>query len=376
MGRGPDDVLAESGGAALQERWDHAVPVATNGAAPAHQSAHRKPLRTVCIDGVAPEDVTWLWAGRIPVGKITILDGDPGDGKSTLTAYIAAAISTGAALPGGDARPPATVVMVSVEDGLGDTIRPRLSVAGADCKRIHCVPFDEPFRLPDDVPSLEATVRAHGAQLVIIDPLMAVLSSANNSHKDQDVRGALAPLAAMADATGCAVLIVRHLNKGQGAPALYRGGGSIGITGAARSVLLLAQDPDDASSRILARIKGNLAPPVPALRYRMVSCGAVARLEYVGETEHTPEQLLRRGDEARKDEDRSALEQAVDALSSILDGGKGVPATDVAQQAMAIGVSKATLRRACKALGVRTRRVGFGEGAKFIWSLPGQTKNE
>lgn len=360
MGKGAAEVGQKGGRAAI----DKALAAARPAAAPPPPKPPT-PLRTVCLADVAPEEVGWLWEHRIPFGKISILDGDPGLGKSTVTLALIAYVTTGRALPHGVAREPAAAVLASTEDGLGDTIRPRLDAAGADVSRVHAIPLDEGFRIPEDVGRLEETIKAKGAKLVIIDPLMAVLSAERSSHNDQDVRGALAPLAAVADRTGAAVLIVRHLNKSGTGPAMYRGGGSIGITGAARSVLLLAQDPDDESARILARVKCNLAPPVRAMRLRLVTEGDVARIEWAGDCDATADDLLQVVKETP--EKRGAVTAAEDALREILDGAP-VLTVDVEQQAKAVGVKKRTLWRAKERLNVIAKR----RAGRWWWCLPGQ----
>lgn len=215
--------------------------------------------RVLCVADVAAERVQWLWDGWIARGKLAVIDGDPGKGKSTLTTDLAARISTGTPLPGGTRTVPAAVVLLSAEDGVGDTIRPRLEAAGADTTRVFV--FDSvldaegtprPPSIPGDIPYVEALVTEKGAVLVVIDPLMAFLGAGVDAHRDQDVRRALHSLAAVAERTGAAIVIVRHLNKSGGPQAIYRGGGSIGIIGAARSGLLVASDPDDDTRRIVA----------------------------------------------------------------------------------------------------------------------------
>src|SRR4029079_8173039 len=170
--------------------------------------------------------------------------GDPGLGKSSLTLDMAARISTGRPMPGAlDAqRPPADVVLLSAEDGLADTVRPRLEAAGADLTRIFAmdaVPTGpgrpgRPPVFPDDVGWLHDLIVMKGVRFVIIDPLMAFLGLSVNAMNDQNVRRALFPLSRLAETTGAVILVVRHLNKNTQGSALYRGGGSIGIIGAAR----------------------------------------------------------------------------------------------------------------------------------------------
>jgi RecA-family ATPase len=190
------------------------------------------------VADVARERVTWLWRGYLPVGKVVVLDGDPGLGKSTVTADLAARITIGKPMPdgsgGGD---PGAVVLASAEDGLADTIRPRLELAGADLTRVTVVEHLElpngstvPLELPGDLEVLEAVVRDVGAALVTIDPLMAFLAGTVNANRDQDVRRALHPVKEVAERTGAAFLVVRHLGQTlrtahrPGRPAVGRGG--------------------------------------------------------------------------------------------------------------------------------------------------------
>jgi len=165
---------------------------------------------------------------------------------------------------------------MSAEDGLADTIRPRLDAANADVSRVVAVqgvPIDDEgtLRPPTlaDVEQLRTLVTGTHARLVIIDVLMAYLPTGTDAHKDQDVRRVLARLAALAESTSCSILLLRHLNKGNGDP-LYRGGGSIGIVGAARAGMIVATDPDNADQRVLASVKNNLAPKPPSLLYQLV----------------------------------------------------------------------------------------------------------
>jgi hypothetical protein len=329
----------------------------------------------VLVADVERELVRWLWPGRIPLGKVTVLDGDPGTGKSTLTLTIAAKVSTGSPFPDGARPERADVILLNAEDDVPDTIRPRLEAAGADLARCWVLPDvqpdpDRPPRppeLPADVDAIEGMVKDKQAALVIVDPLMAFLAGTVDSHRDQDVRRVMASLAYMAGRTRAAVVVVRHMNKGTGS-ALYRGSGSIGIVGAARSGLLVAPDPDDDSRRILAMSKSNLAKMPDALAYRLVdderySC---ARVVWDGASRHTANDLVR----ARVDEEEApALAEAVRVLKEILSDGP-LAAGNIKKMAAQAGVAERTLQRARQALGVTTRRQGFGQGAIYVWSMP------
>ena len=328
----------------------------------------------VLVGDVDREQVRWLWPERIPLGKVTVVDGDPGTGKSTLTLTIAAKVSTASPFPDGARPEVGDVILLSAEDDIGDTIRPRLEAAGADLTRCWCLPDvhpegapPRPPELPADLFLLEDLVKSKAAALVVIDPLMAFLSGQVDSHRDQDIRRVLASLGYMAARTGAAVVIVRHMNKGTGS-AVYRGSGSIGIVGAARAGLLVAPDPDDEDRRIVAMTKSNLAKMPDALAYRLVNDDlyGVARVVWDGASTRTANDLVR----PRVDEDEApALAEAVRVLKEILADGP-LAAGNVKKQAATAGVAERTLHRARQALGVTYRRQGFGQGGYYVWSMP------
>jgi hypothetical protein len=330
----------------------------------------------VCLDSVEPEEVAWLWPGRIPLGKITILDGDPGLSKSTLTLDIASRLTTGRGFPDSLVTPhePADVVVLSAEDGLADTIRPRLDAAGAAVSRVHALQTvrddtgDTFPSLDRHVEQIRAAVLRTGSKLVIVDPLMAYIGGPEvNSYRDQDVRRVLAPLAWMAEETGVAVVVIRHLNKAAGGAAIYRGGGSIGIIGAARSGLLVAKDPEDESRRILAMTKSNLAPPAASLTYRLATAtNGAPKIEWEGTSRTTADQLLAAA--AGDEEDRSALGEAKEFLREALVGGSLRPSPEVISEGRRAGISEKTLRRAFRALGGKATKSGMAGG--WCWSIP------
>lgn len=228
--------------------------------------------------GLVPCPLEWLWPGRLAVGKLAILDGDPGLGKSLIALDLCARLTTGRPFPdAGAAHPavaPAAVVILNGEDGSADTLCPRLRTLGADLDRVFLqspagVVGREPFRFPGHAPSLADAVARTGARLVVIDPIMAFLDRAVVTASDQSVRRALWPLAELAEVHRCTVLLVRHLTKSGKARSLYRGGGSIGIVGACRSALLAARDPLNPARCVLGHVKSNLAALAPSLAYEL-----------------------------------------------------------------------------------------------------------
>jgi hypothetical protein len=339
--------------------------------------SRQEPIGQLARD-IEPEHVTWLWRGRLAIGKVSIIDGDPGLGKSTKTLDIGARISRGAPLPG-SVMPsrPRGVVILSAEDGAADTIVPRLNAAQADLNRVFIMTgvraldgADDAVALPRDLAAVEQAITHIDAALLIVDPLMAYLGADTNAHRDQDVRRALAPLATMLDRTGCAGLLIRHLNKAQAGSALYRGGGSIGIIGAARFGLLVAKDPDDEDARILAPTKCNIGPHPPALRFRLESLPGTDVAKVVWDS--APVTFDAAGllaAAAGDDEERSALGEACDWLGQLL-ALEPRPVADVLRDARRDGHAERTVKRAKLRLGVQSSREGFGPGSHVLWFLP------
>lgn len=342
---------------------------------PVSERLWRQLSHSVRLDQLDPHPVQWLSPGRLAAGKLTILDGDPGLGKSTLLCELAARITRGEALPGGQPAPPRRVLLLSAEDDLVDTIRPRIDAAGGDPRRILALraypngtAAGRPFVIPGDVPLFEGLVQHLEPALLIIDPLVAYLDRAHNANSDQAVRRALAALTALGASTGVAIVAVRHLNKTANANPLYRGGGSIGIIGAARCGLLLARDPDDPHRRLLAATKSNLGAPPSTLAFRLqpdAHTGAV-RVVWDGESSWTADRLLQ--ETAASPEERSVLAEVRGWLRQALAGGPR-PAGELQVEARARGFAFQTYRAARRAEGVTTRKAP-GLNAPWLLSLP------
>jgi archaellum biogenesis ATPase FlaH len=258
------------------------------------------------LSEVETHQIEWLWQGRIPLGKITILDGDPGMGKSLIAMNIAACVSTGQPMPDGTPGIQGGVILIAPEDSAADTIKPRLEAAGSDPKQvlllntIECFDvkrmgiYEYPFSLSRDLQDLEKTIKRRKAKLVVLDPLMAVLGHDASASSDQDVREVLIPLAQLAERTECAILIIRHLNKGNSSNPLYRGSGSIGIIGTARMGLIVVRDPDDDQRCILATTKNNLSKHASNLLYQIVENEqSIPYVQWLGKAYHSVSNLLR-----------------------------------------------------------------------------------
>lgn len=337
------------------------------------------PARTVAhrlASQITPEPIHWIWYGFLAQGKLSLLEGNPKLGKSTLTADIIARITTGSPFPGHtERREPRSVVLCSAEDGPADTIVPRLTVAGAELSRVSIATG---IRLPDEreawigldkhLDELEAHIREVEASLMIIDPLMAYLGDVN-AHKDQDVRAALGPLMAMLDRTGCAALLVRHLNKASGSDIVTRGGGSIGISGAARMGMFVGRHPDDESRRVLAQSLTNLTPEQPSLEFWLESVPGtdVARVVWSDTpAPYNAEDLLTA---AQGSEERTERSDAAEWLLDYLREGP-VPQRDVIRDAKRDGHSEKTLRRAKKDYGIQAIKEGYGKDGQWVWKDP------
>jgi hypothetical protein len=237
-----------------------------------------------------------------------------------------------------------------------------LEAAGADLTRVLAFKLEHLPTLPAQLPMLHAALRAVAAALVVIDPLVAFLDAGIDSYRDQDVRRVLRELAALAAETGAAILIVRHLTKQMGSKALYRGGGSIGIGGAARSELLVAADPDQPDTgRILAQVKNNLSPGALALLFELTPHGETVGISWHGATRHRADDLVQPADDG--------LEDAVRLLTALLGAGP-VPAADIDRERRAAKISERTWNAARRRLRIRSERQGFGPGGKYVWHLP------
>jgi AAA domain-containing protein len=325
---------------------------------------------------VQPEAVAWLWPGRIPFGKLTVIDGDPGLAKSILTLDLAARVTRGDPMPDGQPTEAGSVIVLTAEDGLGDTVRPRLDALDADVSKVFAYTGTTTeegealtITLPTHLDALADQVRAVGARLVIVDPLMAYVSPDVNTRIDHDVRRLLAQFTQLGEETGAAIVLVRHLNKGNSGPAIYRGGGSIGIIGAARSGLLVAKDPDDENRRVLAVVKSNLAREAPSLSFTVETApNGAAIIAWRGQSGHTANALVAANGEG-------AGHDAVQFLEDFLsDGSRTVK--ELAAEARSAGFSERTVDRARQRLGVRASRTGgiAGQG-QWVLSLPGKGAN-
>jgi hypothetical protein len=339
----------------------------------------------VMLDTVTRTHVRWLWPSRIPLAKVTIIEGDPERAKSTITLDIAARVSSGSPMPGEiQQREAAGVMIVCAEDDLADTIVPGLLAHGADLSRIASVPLErdehghvQPLTLPEHQDRLEVAIRQVEAKLLVIDPITAYLSETINTNNDASVRRATTPLTDLAQRTGTAILLVRHLNKSGELKAKYRGGGSIAFTGAARAVLVVEEHPEQPGLLVLARVKNNLAKTIPGIGYRIASddlyeCPVIVWQGIV----HIDADTLLRGHDSRRRghdsrRDAEAREEAEELLCDLLSDGP-VPVAHAKKLLTEAGMSDSTIQRAKKRLRIVSvrERDEQGKTTGWTWQLP------
>ena len=312
-------------------------------------------LKIITMEDVQAEPAEFLWEPYIPLGKISIVQGDPGDGKTTLLLAIAAAVTRGSALPGGGQTAPISVIFQTAEDGLADTIKPRLEQLGADCGRIHVVDEEEQSLSLSDERIEEAIVKMD-AKLFILDPLQAYLGGAD-MHSANGIRPLMKALGGVADRTGCAIVIIGHLNK-KGGKAQYRGLGSIDIYATARSVLTVGRLTD--SVRAVVQGKSNLAPPGTPQAF---SFDPDTGFVWHGDCDTTLDELLAGRKSSPKPENQ--LDKAKRFLETTLTKG-AAPAAELVELAKEQGISAKTLNRAKEALGVISVKLG----GKWFWQIP------
>ena len=341
----------------LEQLALQAPPAGTT--APGPSAGRRSRVRRA--SEIPPQAVVFLWRPYIACGKLTLLEGDPGQGKSWIAAALATAGSLGLGLPGVPPFAPFRTLIFTAEDGLGDTLRPRLDLLGADCDAV--LLHDQPLDLAqaDDFGEIEQALAEHRPRLVILDPIVAYLGAKTDAYRANEVRAILAPLARLADRHGCAVLAVRHLNKSRGTRSIYAGQGSIDFTAAARSVLLAGCGADDDAERALVHIKSNLAALGPTLAYAIDEQG----FRWAGASPLRASDLL--APEATGN-DISSLDEARAFVRSLLGAGP-VTTTEIWAAARQAGIAEHTLRRAKQLEGIVARRQGYGPGGSWRWSL-------
>ena len=300
-------------------------------------------VKIIRMSDVELTPVDWLWKPYLPFGKLSVLQGNPGEGKTYFAMHLAAACTNGKLLPNMERMEPFNVIYQTAEDGLGDTVKPRLIEAGADLDRVLVIDDSEvQLTLSDE--RIEKAIIENNARLVIIDPIQAYLGADVDMNRANEVRPIFMRLGQVAQRTGCAILLIGHLNKAAGMQSLQRGLGSIDIAAAVRSVMFIGKLKHDPTMRILTHEKSSLAPPGVSLAF---SLGDEGGFRWVGEYDITADEMLS-GIEPQRE---TKTQQAKDLICALLAGGKQVLSEDIDKAALERGIPGRTVRDAKRELG-------------------------
>lgn len=309
------------------------------------------PVPMICMQDVEQTEVSWLWYPYIPFGKLTILQGNPGEGKTYFAMQLAAACTTGKALPNMTPLEPFNVIYQTAEDGLGDTVKPRLMEAGADLSRVLVIDDgDSPLTLSDK--RIERAIAENQAHLLIIDPIQAFLGADVDMNRANEVRPVFRRLSDIAQRHACAIILIGHLNKTVGAQSTYRGLGSIDMTAAVRSLLFIGKVKNDPTTRVLTHEKSSLAPPGKSLAF---SLGTEEGFVWIGEYCITADELLLGQEHAE-----TKIEQAQSMILSTLQDRTICSSQELEKAALELGISARTLRMAKQQLAGKLRMYRVG----------------
>lgn len=323
-------------------------------------------LELINMEQVEVEKIDWLLYPFIPFGKVTIVQGDPGEGKTTMVLQIIAKLTKGeAVLPSGSDEPaleaktvdlePVNVIYQTAEDGLGDTIKPRLLSAGADCSRVMVIDDNDQALTMMDARLEEAIIKTK-ARLVVLDPIQGFLGAAVDMHRANEIRPLMKRVAVLAEKYYCAIILIGHMNKNSNGKSSYRGLGSIDFQAAARSVLIVGRIKDEPEIRVVCHVKSSLAPEGKSIAFRL---DKDTGFEWIGEYDISADDLLSGDNRGQK------IHEAKEFLKEIL-VSSSVAQTKVAEEAESRGIKKKTLWNAKKELEIESVKIGN----QWFWMLP------
>ena len=323
-------------------------------------------LKLINMEQVEVEKIDWLLYPFIPFGKVTIVQGDPGEGKTTMVLQIITKLTKGeAVLPSGSDEPaleaktvdlePVNIIYQTAEDGLGDTIKPRLLSAGADCSRVMVIDDNDQALTMMDARLEEAIIKTK-ARLVVLDPIQGFLGAAVDMHRTNEIRPLMKRVAVLAEKYHCAIILIGHMNKNSNGKSSYRGLGSIDFQAAARSVLIVGRIKDEPEIRVVCHVKSSLAPEGKSIAFRL---DKDTGFEWIGEYDISADDLLSGDNRGQK------IHEAKEFLKEILVSGS-VAQTKVAEKAESRGIKKKTLWNAKKELEIESVKIGN----QWFWMLP------
>ncbi len=323
-------------------------------------------LKLINMEQVEIEKIDWLLYPFIPFGKVTIVQGDPGEGKTTMVLQIIAKLTKGEAVLPSDsdesdleektmALEPVNVIYQTAEDGLGDTIKPRLLSAGADCSRVMVIDDNDQALTMMDARLEEAIIKTN-ARLVVLDPIQGFLGTAVDMHRANEIRPLMKRVAVLAEKYHCAIILIGHMNKNSNGKSSYRGLGSIDFQAAARSVLIVGRIKDEPEIRVVCHVKSSLAPEGKSIAFRL---DKDTGFEWIGEYDISADDLLSGDNRGQK------IHAAKEFLKEILASGS-VAQTKVAEEAESRRIKKKTLWNAKKELEIDSVKIGN----KWFWMLP------
>ena len=311
-------------------------------------------LKLINMQDIEVEAISWLWYPFIPYGKVTIIQGDPGEGKTTLVLQIIARLTKGESIIDENKKPPINVIYQTAEDGLADTIKPRLLAANADCSKVLVIDDkDIPLTMRDV--RLEQAIAETSAKLVVLDPIQGFLGADVDMHRANEIRPIMKHISELAEKYKCAIILIGHMNKCSVGKSAYRGLGSIDFQAAARSVLIVGRIKDEPEIRVVCQTKSSLAPEAKAVAFRLSEENG---FEWVGEYDVSADDLLSGTAKGTK------KQAAMDFLESLLSGGQ-MSQTEIMELAERKSIAEKTLRNAKEALGIKSKR----ENNQWYWSL-------
>lgn len=323
-------------------------------------------LKLINMEQVEIEKIDWLLYPFIPFGKVTIVQGDPGEGKTTMVLQIIAKMTKGEAVLPSDsdesalkektmALEPVNVIYQTAEDGLGDTIKPRLLSAGADCSRVMVIDDNDQALTMMDARLEEAIIRTK-ARFVVLDPIQGFLGTDVDMHRANEIRPLMKRVAMLAEKYHCAIILIGHMNKNSNGKSSYRGLGSIDFQAAARSVLIVGRIKDEQEIRVVCHVKSSLAPEGKSIAFRL---DKDTGFEWIGEYDISADDLLSGDNRGQK------IHAAKEFLQEVLTSGS-VAQTKVAEEAESRGIKKKTLWNAKKELEIESVKIGN----QWFWMLP------